>query len=284
MSPHTILSNLASVSSIGGLEESALSPEDGRYHQKTNHSSSEFGCYVQSLLNKSHQTSGAGLLSPTEVDAKFIIPNLECSSTMKESIESAIFRSNMATSSKRSANRFEITRNGNRVAVIMHARPAYRLGETIPAAVVFQDSDISCYSLCASLETSESIDPTIALRSKASIQRVTRRVHASQFEPTINANKVLFNPIIPLTSTPDFITSGINLEWVLRFEFVTSRLSDIGENVEGLTEEVARDERGSVEAALQALTCETFDVTVPLRVYGVTSSFDEKIVTVDYPI
>ena len=93
--------------------------------------------------------------------------------------------------------------------------------------------------------------------------------------------------MIPVSSTPDFVTSGINLEWKLRFEFITSRVGDNEEMDEGLIdlmEEVARDERGSVKAAVQGLACESFDVTVPLKVYGSSPSFDEKTEPDDFPI
>lgn len=198
---------------------------------------------------------------------------------MKESIDLAILKSNASTLSKRSANRFEIKRGGDKVAVIMLARPAYRLGETLPVAIDFHDADVSCYALRATLETSETIDPSIALRSKASILRVTRRVHASQYESTVSADRVLFSPTLPISAAPEFVTTGVSLDWRLRFEFVTGRLGendDLGEGIEDLMEEVAKDERGSVHAAVQGLSCETFDVTVPLRVYGAIGPFDQN--------
>ncbi|KAK4697132.1 hypothetical protein P7C71_g893, partial [Lecanoromycetidae sp. Uapishka_2] len=92
--------------------------------------------------------------------------------------------------------------------------------------------------------------------------------------------------MIPGTATPEFITSGISLEWSLRFEFVTGRVGDVEESDESpddLMEEVARDERGSVNAAVQVLPCETFDVSVPLRVYGAVG-FDEKTEAGEFPI
>ena len=285
MSPHTILSNIASISSVETSPSAGKSTKDGPSSNKPSSSSIEFLYYVESLLDKSHQNSG--LLSPTEPESRSRTPMANKLSTTKESVDLAILRSNIATSSARGVNRFEITRSGDRVAVIMLARPAYRLGETIPVAIDFQESDVSCYSLHATLESSEIIDPAIALRSKASIHRATRRIHASLFESAICAKKVLFNPMIPANSTPEFITSGISLEWRLRFEFVTSRLGDAEESDEGvndLMEEVARDERGSVKAAVQGLPCETFDVIVPVRVYGNTSGFDEKTEAGDFPI
>lgn len=279
MSPHTILQNTAVTSSLDNSHKAGVVPGDPSPLKVSKSSPTEFLSYVEKILDTPRVESGLGLLSPTEIDSRSHTPMSEEPSTMRESIDLAILRSNIATSMNRSANRFEITRSGERVAVILLARPAYRLGEAVPLAVDFQDSDIFCYSLHATLETAETIDPAIALRSKASIQRVTRRIHASQFESTISARKVLFSPIIPIASTPEFITSGINLEWKLRFEFVTSRLGDaeeLEEGIEGLMEEVARDERGSVQAAVQGLPCETFEVAVPLRVYGATAKFDEK--------
>lgn len=287
MSPHTILHNTASISSVDDIQEAGVIPGCPSLLKVSKSSPSEFLSFAEKILDTSRLKSGFGLLSPTEVDSQLLTPMSEESSTIRESIDIAILRSNVATSSNRSANRFEITRNGQRVAVILLARPAYRLGEAVPISVDFQESGISCYLLHATLETAETIDPTIALRSKASVQRVTRRIHASQIEFTVYARKVFFSPIIPIASTPEFITSGINLEWKLRFEFVTTRLGD-GEELEeetcGLMEEVARDERGSVQAAVQRLQCETFDVTVPLRVYGATAQFDEKTEAGNFPI
>ena len=279
MSPHTILQNIASTSSVDNVCKAGVIPGDLSPLKSSNSSSTEFLSYVEKILHTPRLGSGLGLLSPTEIDSQTHTPMSEEPSTMRESIDIAILRSNVATSSNRSANRFEITRSGERVAVILLARPAYRLGEVVPIAIDFQESDISCYSLHATLETAETIDPAIALRSKASIQRVTKRIHASQFESTISARKVLFNPMIPTASTPEFITSGINLEWKLRFEFVTSRLGDVEEleaGIDGIMEEVARDERGSVVAAVQGLPCQTFDVTVPLKVYGAAAEFNEN--------
>ena len=287
MSPHTILQNTASISSVDNVQKNVALPGGPSPLKVSNSSSTEFLSYVEKILDTRHLESGLGLLSPTDIDSRSHTPMSEEPSTMRESIDLAILRSNVATSSNRSANRFEITKSGERVAVILLARPAYRLGEAVPVAINFHESDVSCYSLHATLETSETIDPAIALRSKASIQRVTRRIHASQFESTISARQVLFNPVIPATSTPEFITSGINLEWKLRFEFVTSRVGDadeLEEGIGGLMEEVARDERGIVQAAIQGLSCKTFDVTVPLRVYGATVGFDEKTEIGDFPI
>ena len=206
---------------------------------------------------------------------------------MKEAIDLAILQSTTTTSARKSANRFEITRSGYRVAVIMLARPAYRLGETVSVAVSFDNVDIPCYSLHATLESYETVDPAIALRSKASIQRVTRRIHASRTESTMFSRRVVFNPVIPMNATPGFLTSGVSHEWRLKFEFVTSQ-SKNGEETdsgsEDLLEEITRDERGSVMAGIQMMTCGTFEVNVPLLVYGATAAFDELYETGEFQI
>jgi hypothetical protein len=287
MSPHTILSDVASISCVKDLHHIDPHFREDLTPGKPTSSRPEFLSYIGSLLDSSHQTSGAGLLSPTNAESKSPTTTTTDSDTIRDAIDSALHRDNVAMSFRRGANRFNIARSGERVAVIILARPAYRLGETIPVAIDLEDSDLQCYSLHATLETSEKIDPAIALRSEASIQRVTRRIHASQFEPTIAAKMVLFNPIIPPILSPNFSTSAVSLEWRLRFEFATSRMGnrgDSGQDIDTLIEEVVRDERGSVQAAVQELKSETFDVTIPLRVYGATVGFDKDIEVGDFTI
>ncbi len=287
MSPHTILSNSATISSVEASRQSKAPRSKGSASGEFDPSSGDFASYVQKLLENPLHSSASVLLSPTEEEARSMAPIVQQPSTTKESIDLAILRSNTSTSTKKSANRFEISRSGERVAIIMLARPAYRLGESVPVAIDFSESDVSCYALHGTLESSETIDPAIALRSKASVQRVTRRTHATQYESTISAQRVLFTPVIPASAAPDFITSGVNHEWRLRFEFVTSRpgeMEGLEEGFDDLMEEVTRDDRGSVKAAVQGLPCETFDVTVPLRVYGAVAGFDENAESGDFPI
>ena len=287
MSPHTMLSNMATISADADRRSIVASSGESMFQRRESCAAANFGSYIESLVTQAPRMSYLGLLSPTDTDGGFLVPLSPTSSTMKESIDSAILNSTTISASKRSPRRYEIMRSGHRLAVITLARSAWRLGEIIPVIIDFQASDVPCYSLNATLETSESIDQAIAIRSKSSILRATRRVHACQFEPTIAAKKILFRPLIPLSSTPEFITSGINLEWKLRFEFVIGRLDDPKETTDelhNLIEEVARDDRGIVKAALQDLPCETFDISVPLRIYGSIAAFDDGKETLNHPI
>jgi hypothetical protein len=74
----------------------------------------------------------------------------------------------------------------------------------------------------------------------------------------------------------------VSLDWRLRIEFVTPRLTDAdGEprdpaDVGSLLEEVGRDDRGVVLAAAEVLDCETFEIEVPLTVYGAVVGGMEK--------
>ena len=280
MSPHIPLRDQARVSS---LEKSSLVSErkhvTGAAHEVTDASLQGFLSYVHSILDRPRENSSLGLLSPTASRPTREPHDLEEPTTMKDAIDLAILRSNVATSSNRNTNRFEIARNGQLVAVLMLTRSAYRLGETITAAVDLSGADIPCYSVYGTLETSESVDPAIALRSSASIHRVTRRIHASHIENTLFAHKVIFSPKIPATATPEFLTSGVSLEWKLRIRFVTPRLSGGKENAgqgQSLLEEVSKDDRGMVKAAIESLACESFEIAVPLRVYGVVTDWSES--------
>ena len=276
MSPHIMLHGAISSTPVTETAHLDSSSKMNGSQGKTHISHQDFLLYVNQLLNKHSQE----LLSPS--DAKTWSPTSIAAQNppMKEVIDLAILRCNSTTSTKLSPNRFEITRSGNRIAVLFLARPAYRLGETVSVAVDFQKSDVRCHSCHATLETSEIIDPAIALRSKASVYRISRRIHASQSSFTVSAKRILFSPNIPISSTPDFVTSGVSLEWRLRFEFVTDSPTrderEAGTRYQDLLEEVSRDERGSVLAAVQAISCDTFDVSVPLKVYGATNGSNDK--------
>ncbi|KAL1792801.1 hypothetical protein ACET3X_009308 [Alternaria dauci] len=279
MCPYIILRDQARTSSIDPSSGAKLSPtkKSASSGKAEENPFGDFLDYVNNLLDRPRQNSSMGLLSPTgTVPGRSSIG--EEPQTMKEAIDTAILRSNLTGAANQSANRFEIARSGRRVAVIMLARPSYRLGETMTAVVDFTDSRIPCYSIHVSLETSEKVDPAIALRSNASIYRVTKKVHASFSENALFAQKLAFSPTIPPNATPEFITSGVSLEWKLRIEFITPRVmhEDGGEMTQDhLLEEISSDDRGVILAAAQRLPAESFEVQVPIRVYGAVSGAPE---------
>ncbi|KAI1753701.1 Rgp1-domain-containing protein [Xylaria castorea] len=294
LSPYIILRDQAKVQ----LHEKGLKKQTKP--DTPNSTINDFLTYVDELLDRPQD--GLGLLSPTATAA----PSRRSSfigetTTAKQAIDLAIMRSNMSSESGQSSNRFVIARNGQRVGIVMLARPAYRLGETVTMAIDFTDAEISCYAVHAALETSERVDPSLALRSEASVHRVTRKVYASSSEATMFARRVVFTPTIPISATPEFMTSGLNLEWKIRVEFVVpssastnafKSADDAGDDEDAaaakgeatpkgghpLLEEISHNEKsGLILVAAENLECESFEVAVPLRVYGALGSGLERL-------
>ncbi|CAD6499430.1 BgTH12-03546 [Blumeria graminis f. sp. triticale] len=277
MSPYIILRDQASVKAISDTNQETLAED--KTLNLSNSSLSDFLSYVNLLLAKPHGDSGSGLLSPTEDLENQDSSCNEEPTNAREAIEMAIFKSNTITGAQQSANKFEISRSGKKVAILMLARPAYRLGESIIAAIDFTDARIPCYAIHATLESSERVDMSIALRSESSILRVTRKTHSSHSESTFFSRRTVFTSTIPITATPEFITSGVSLEWRIRIEFVTARLGYDNRSAQvqsELLEVLSKDERGIVLAPVEFMDCESFEVTIPLKVYGAPDPNEEN--------
>lgn len=317
MSPYIILQDQACVRSITKSHHS----RDSRVVRGPvvpAATTNSFLSYVEELLARSQEGPGAALLSPTgmpssrrpSVYSAFEDPSATAPGA-KEAIDLAILRANMTASGQQASNRFEIARNGRRLGVVMLARPAYRLGEAVTMAVDFSGAEIPCYAVHAALETAERVDPGLALRSEASVHRVTRKIHVSSSEATLYARRAVFSPTIPVTATPEFVTSGVSLEWKIRLEFVVpaqdegdltdsrdraDRDEEEGDDDGGgggqgqrsggnhhwgphpLLEEISRDDRGGlVLVAAENIACESFEVAVPLRVYGAVCAGLERL-------
>lgn len=330
MSPYIILRDQARVQSISKPHNQPNStPKDNQPESIITPASTlnSFLAYADELLSQRSNDPNTGLLSPSATvpssrrPSTLSLYNHPTSPTPKEAIDLAILRSNLVSSSSQSANRFEIARNGRRVGVVTLARPAYRLGESVTLAIDFSNADILCLAVHAALETAERItEPALALRSEASVHRVSRKVHVSSSEATMYARRVVFTPTIPVNATPEFVTTGVALEWKVRLEFVVPvgdemqrqpspsqqqiGMGDIEEEEEGrederlnsddppkrgisqerkspphpLLEEVARDDRGGlILVAAENLACESFEVAVPLRVYGAVCTGLERL-------
>ncbi|OJJ47133.1 hypothetical protein ASPZODRAFT_65701 [Penicilliopsis zonata CBS 506.65] len=270
MAPYVLLRDEARVQKIGPTL--LAPPRKKNISGQTWSSAPEFLSYVDGILEQRARENslqppsmGHDRRSSYEVPRTFI--------SCKDAIDFAILRSNQVVDSARSKNRFEIARNGRRIAVVVLNRPAHRLGETIIAAVDFTGSALPCYALRATLETSEKVTPTLAVRSNSSIYRATRRVHASFFENTLYSTRVVFSPAIPISATPTILTSGVTVDWELRFEFVTtSAHTESNTHVSGaaLLETLSQDNRGSILGALESMQCESFEIAIPITVYGET--------------
>ena len=263
--PHVILRDVAKTK----VTDPADPPQaDFRRHGHKTGTSTEFLKFVENLLDRHRRRQS----SSSAMDTLSGI-NDDTTSPTVQAINRAILLSNqLSSTSDSSSNRFDISRNGMHVAVVTIDRALHRLGETVTAVVDFANGQISCSSLHATLETIEKVSSSLAVRSAASIGRVTRRVYASHSENTLFSERTVFAPTIPASATPTFVTSGINLDWSLRFEFGTLKAieQEDGELAlkPGLSEEVVKDERGIVSIAVERLECENFEVIIPITVYG----------------
>ena len=282
MSPYVLFRDEALVKSLAKPSK----PQRPSNTNATTSSLNDFLSYVDELAARPGNDADGILLSPTEAPNSRRPSGLDQTITAREAIHLAIMRSNVAGDSQQSPNRFEIARNGQRVGVVMITRPAYRLGEVITMVVDFTDAEIPCFALHCTLETSERVDSSLAVRSESSISRVTRKVFASSSEATLYSRRVVFTPTIPITATPEFVTSGISLEWRIRVEFVVpfsgSEASTPGElptsGLHPLLEKISQDDKGGLLlAAVENLACESFDVPVPVKVYGAVGQGLERL-------
>ncbi|KAK0386616.1 hypothetical protein NLU13_6451 [Sarocladium strictum] len=297
MSPYVLLRDEAQVVQADKGSKKPHTRTNG--NEGTSSTLNGFLNYVDELVNRPRNDFGGTLLSPTAgtPTRSRRASALEEVASSKEAIDLAIMRSNLTADGQQSPNRFEIARNGQKVGVVMLTRPAYRLGEVVTMVIDFADVDVPCYAVHTSLETSEKVDQSLAVRSESSIHRVTRKVYAASSEATLYSRRVVFTATIPITATPEFVTSGVSLEWKIRVEFVVPSTSDNthtnaddedgsatpgGRSATGsghpLLEQISQDEKGGlVLAAVENLRCESFDVPVPLRVYGAVGTGLEKL-------
>ena len=278
MQPYVILKDVAQVEMIEGTPQDES--KAGLASAATG-SASDFLAYVDTLLDKKRRRqSSSGTL-----DAGLTLRKSNGSQEARNAIGRAIVSSNQVAADRDAApNRFEIARNGKHVAVVTINRASHRLGETMTAMIDFSDAHLPCFSVHSTLETTEKVNPALALRSATSISRVTRRVYASHSENALFAKRIVFSPFIPVSATPTLLTSGVNLNWALRFEFATVTQTshhDSEHTIEpSLLEEVVRDERGVTQAAAESAECETFEVALPMTVYGdlVTDLDQEEVI------
>ncbi|ATY58480.1 Retrograde transport RGP1 [Cordyceps militaris] len=280
MSPYILLKDEALVKAVGKRKHVSK----GRIHVESKGNMNDFLAYVDELVAQQKDDKSNTLLSPTDgLDSRRPSVFDEVAST-KEAIHLAIMRSNLANEGQ-SQNRFEIARNGKKVGAVMLPRPAYRLGEVVTMVIDFTEAEVPCYAVHATLETSEKIDPSLAVRSDSSIQRVTRKVYEGSSETTMYSRRIVFTPTIPISATPEFVTSGVSFEWKIRVEFVVPAKSG-EENAatppaavgSTLLEQLSQDDKGGlVLVAVENLACESFDVSVPLKVYGAVGTGLERL-------
>lgn len=154
------------------------------------------------------------------------------------------------------------------------------------------------YQISVTLETVEAIEPSYACRTALQTSKLTKRVHAELHESCIDTMRTSFSLCIPPTATPEFKTSTrkcfqnvfyftciveylpfwkltstssllalsslstlVTLKWYLRVEFITGPANQPRFKMTSV------DERRSQYQAVEALSTESFDCSVPIQVY-----------------
>ena len=311
MCPYVLLRDSAQTSNVESPNAAvpSFTPDNGNIRSQAA-GFVDFLDYTERLM--AQPATSAPLLTPTSPPSERRRSSAfepTTPSTMKERIDLAILRSNAMSVNQdtpsQSNNRFTIARAGCQVGVLTILRPAYRLGEVVTGKIDFVQQDhasdkipsVTSYGVSLTLETMERIDPSLALRSASSIQRATRKVYAQVTDTTLFARELSFSLEIPTTATPTFETTGVWLSWRIRIEFTTARMPpktdspglgiDSGpasgghDRVDELLEEVGADDRATTLIAKERLLAETFEVAVPIRVYGGSAASMDGVPTMN---
>jgi len=336
MSPYIILKEKAS---IIPLNPSTPLPPSRRKEDpsKSAAEAADFRLYVEQLLDASDRDQG--LLSPS-IDLHPQTPRTPLVSQPPSGLISRAASPPLATPSVRtlidhavrwaglrhsaiySPTTFNIARSSLAIAVLKISRSALRIGDLLICVMDFSQAKLPCYALEATLESSERVDPSLAIRSPQSVERVTRRVWARTTECTIGAERSAWSFQVPVAGTPSFATTGVGVEWCVRVEIVVgmeqqtqtrppshshsrtpSTSSTVPETDDHQAEEEAEadesahlaeneddaakpppkklpqisnallevidaDERGTLLVPKVRLQAQSFEVVIPLRVFG----------------
>ncbi|MCO5565533.1 hypothetical protein L7F22_019207 [Adiantum nelumboides] len=119
---------------------------------------------------------------------------------------------------------YDISKDGQVAAILTLVKSKYRLGDTITGVVTINaaDSIARVVRIAAFLESHEDIESTLATLPSARSQKITKTVHASFHDSTLDAGQACFSLPIPSGATPNFDTSAVRLIWTVRLAFLTS--------------------------------------------------------------
>ena len=221
-------------------------------------SESDFNAYITKLITSPRRNSSAGLISPTadaqtpqsarpssrgKSDHYFPDPP---QTSMRSIIDTTIRLSTQPLNQSSGApntsqNQFTIARSGQPLARLTLLRPALRLGDQLHLVVDFARASTSpsdglpknppsVHALTLTLESTESIDPTLAIRSSASVERATRKIWDRRIVGGSNGAALgwcrrwagcLKVPGLGTSGvSPAFETSGVGVRWCVRVEMV----------------------------------------------------------------
>lgn len=133
----------------------------------------------------------------------------------------------------------------------------------------------------ARLESHEQIETTISMKKAGFVRQATRRQHSEQHEIACDSSRIALSLSIPSGATPDFATSGVRLQWSVKFSFLVipplehpksssntpstgkkshSKRSSLIGSIVGLSEDSLLP-NGTIDRT------ETIECSIPLKIY-----------------
>ncbi|KAL7320014.1 Golgi membrane exchange factor (Ric1p-Rgp1p) subunit [Mucor circinelloides] len=166
---------------------------------------------------------------------------------------------------------YDICKNNQRVAKLHLIKTAHRLGEPVIGVLDFSEAILSTYKISIFLESCESVEDTISLRTPQHISRVSRKTHSDFHSFCLDNRRLSFSLPIPATASPEFQTTGVSLKYFLKFEFITS----IDNQPPFIP--IIKDEKHIHHQCLQDIEVSTFDCQIPLTIYGSPGGVDRAL-------
>lgn len=166
---------------------------------------------------------------------------------------------------------YDICKNNQRVAKLHLIKTAHRLGEPVIGVLDFSEALLTTYKISIFLESCEKVEDTIALRTRQHIARVSRKTHSDFHSFCLDNDRISFSLPIPATASPEFQTTGVSLEYFLKFEFIT------GMDDQPPFIPINTDQKHRHYQCLQDIEVSTFDCQIPLTVYGCPGGVDRAL-------
>ncbi|PWN44628.1 Rgp1-domain-containing protein [Ceraceosorus guamensis] len=118
---------------------------------------------------------------------------------------------------------YDISKDGQIVAVLTLIKSKYRLGDTVSGVVTMNRSGsvARVVRIAATLESHEAIQSDLSTLPQNRVAKMTKVVHSECHQSTLDSGQASFALPIPSGATPDFVTSAVKINWTVRLSFLT---------------------------------------------------------------
>ncbi|KAI7877208.1 Rgp1-domain-containing protein [Lichtheimia hyalospora FSU 10163] len=246
----------------------------------------EFMAYVNELSEHVNGNTSIHEITRRESDA-YEEPTAEQDQDDDETAEKRMYGRACAQIVSRITNAsrkamFDICKNNQRVAQLHLTKTSYRLGEAVLGVLDFEHAVLPTYEVSILLESNEIVESDIALRQPNQIARISRKCYAEHHSFCLSHRRLAFSLPIPTIASPEFQTTGVKLQYYLKFEFIVAqrpkRLStSTPPKAQPPFIPINADDRHKHYQAAQDIDVSTFDCQIPIRVYGSPGGTDRAV-------